>query len=257
MLSADQRYYSSQYGRFMTPDPYRASGGASDPQSWNRYAYVKGDPINHIDRRGLVTDDPDTGFTPDSKYLIECETFGPNEERVCFATEWYSAAPAFMQITHDNPTKDLEESIRDAVQDALKDLSNKEDCRKLFEDPAYGKIIDPATALLGLWQNNRVHAGGHDPSSVAYTYQNPFTGNITIGISTYVDQTGKTVHWIDANSDYQTETILHELEHVIDIMRGTNQFADSGPNAAQKSWDHDKGIWKDCLGKDIPYPRPQ
>ncbi|MBI1897281.1 MAG: RHS repeat-associated core domain-containing protein, partial [Acidobacteria bacterium] len=50
---ADQRYYSSQYGRFLTPDPYVASGGAADPGSWNRYAYVGGDPVNWIDRRGL------------------------------------------------------------------------------------------------------------------------------------------------------------------------------------------------------------
>src|ERR1051326_4849671 len=34
---ADQRYYASTFGRFMTPDPYRASAGPSDSQSWNRY----------------------------------------------------------------------------------------------------------------------------------------------------------------------------------------------------------------------------
>ncbi len=37
----------------MTPDPYRASAGRKDPQSWNRYSYVGGDPVNRIDRRGL------------------------------------------------------------------------------------------------------------------------------------------------------------------------------------------------------------
>ena len=52
---ADQRYYSSTYGRFLTSDPYRASGGPSDPGSWNRYAYVQGDPVNFVDPRGLAT----------------------------------------------------------------------------------------------------------------------------------------------------------------------------------------------------------
>jgi len=45
-----------QLGRFMTPDPYQASragGDLSNPQSWNRYAYVRGDPINYYDPRGL------------------------------------------------------------------------------------------------------------------------------------------------------------------------------------------------------------
>jgi hypothetical protein len=38
----------------MTPDPYRASGGPGVPQSWNRYAYVIGDPLNLIDPRGTT-----------------------------------------------------------------------------------------------------------------------------------------------------------------------------------------------------------
>ena len=49
---ADQRYYSSQFGRFMTADQYVASAGASAPQSWNRYTYVLGDPINFKDPTG-------------------------------------------------------------------------------------------------------------------------------------------------------------------------------------------------------------
>ena len=49
---ANNRYYSNAYGRFMTPDPYQASGGPSDPQSWNRYAYTRGDPVNRYDPWG-------------------------------------------------------------------------------------------------------------------------------------------------------------------------------------------------------------
>ena len=41
---ADQRYHQVGMGRFMTPDPYMASGGPNDPGSWNRYAYAEGDP---------------------------------------------------------------------------------------------------------------------------------------------------------------------------------------------------------------------
>ena len=50
---ANQRYYSNTQARFMSPDPYRASGGLGDPGSWNRYAYVGGDPINRYDPSGL------------------------------------------------------------------------------------------------------------------------------------------------------------------------------------------------------------
>lgn len=53
MYYADQRYYRDGVGRFLSADPYRASGGPSDPASWNRYAYVSSDPVNLWDPHGL------------------------------------------------------------------------------------------------------------------------------------------------------------------------------------------------------------
>ena len=58
---ADQRYYASSYGRFNTVDPMAGSASAGNPGSWNRYAYVGGDPINHRDRHGLNEDDEGAG----------------------------------------------------------------------------------------------------------------------------------------------------------------------------------------------------
>ena len=52
------RYYSSVYGRFLSSDPYRASGGPCDPGSWNRYAYVQGDPVNWVDPKGKIRSCP-------------------------------------------------------------------------------------------------------------------------------------------------------------------------------------------------------
>jgi RHS repeat-associated protein len=49
---ADQRYYSSVTGRFITPDPI--DGKPCTPQSWNRYAYVQGDPSNFNDPDGTL-----------------------------------------------------------------------------------------------------------------------------------------------------------------------------------------------------------
>jgi RHS repeat-associated protein len=52
------RYYSSTWGRFTSADPYRASGGAANPQSWNRYTYVVNDPGNFFDPKGLYECQP-------------------------------------------------------------------------------------------------------------------------------------------------------------------------------------------------------
>jgi len=55
---ADQRYYSSTFGRFMTTDPTRASISINRPSSFNRYTYVEGDPANSNDPTGLYVPDP-------------------------------------------------------------------------------------------------------------------------------------------------------------------------------------------------------
>jgi RHS repeat-associated protein len=48
------RYYESPMGRFMTPDPAGlAAADPSNPQSWNRYAYVLNNPLSNIDPDGL------------------------------------------------------------------------------------------------------------------------------------------------------------------------------------------------------------
>jgi len=48
---ADQRYHNPGQGRFMTPD-FAPSSRLNDPSTWNRYAYVGGDPANNTDPTG-------------------------------------------------------------------------------------------------------------------------------------------------------------------------------------------------------------
>jgi len=65
---ADQRYYSPLSGSFWTVDPGGlATASSSEPTSWNRFAYVNGDPINHYDPRGQFACDPD-----DPECAAEC-----------------------------------------------------------------------------------------------------------------------------------------------------------------------------------------
>ncbi|PYU09185.1 MAG: hypothetical protein DMG37_24100 [Acidobacteria bacterium] len=53
------RQYSSQLGRWMHPDPAGlAAANPANPQSWNRYTYVRNNALNHIDPLGLREDMP-------------------------------------------------------------------------------------------------------------------------------------------------------------------------------------------------------
>src|ERR1700691_584392 len=50
---AVNRFYTSSWGRFMSPDPSSANVRPREPQRWNRYAYGGTDPGNQIDPTGL------------------------------------------------------------------------------------------------------------------------------------------------------------------------------------------------------------
>ena len=54
---AMMRRYAGKWHRFAQPDPYNGSYNFTNPQSFNRYAYVQNDPVNFIDPSGL---DPQT-----------------------------------------------------------------------------------------------------------------------------------------------------------------------------------------------------
>ncbi|MCP3998536.1 MAG: hypothetical protein GY722_26230, partial [bacterium] len=54
------RYYSPYLSRFTSVDP--VLGKLAMPQSWNRYGYVGGNPINSVDSKGLFAESPWDAF---------------------------------------------------------------------------------------------------------------------------------------------------------------------------------------------------
>jgi RHS repeat-associated protein len=74
------RTYAPRLGRFSSPDPLH--GSLADPQSLNRFAYVRNDPINFIDPLGLHECQPGEDHviitTFDSEGNITGQTHGCN-----------------------------------------------------------------------------------------------------------------------------------------------------------------------------------
>jgi RHS repeat-associated protein len=53
------RYFMGVLGNFTRPDPANAGADLYNPQSWNAYAYVLGNPLGNVDPSGMWWCDPD------------------------------------------------------------------------------------------------------------------------------------------------------------------------------------------------------
>ena len=70
-LYADQRYYNQTWGRFVTADASDANIDPTISGSYNRYAYVNGDPADGMDANGLG-DGPGEGCVYETANTIVC-----------------------------------------------------------------------------------------------------------------------------------------------------------------------------------------
>jgi RHS repeat-associated protein len=73
---ADQRYYTSNFGRFWSPDPgWSKAAEPGNPTSWNQYMYALGDPVNFNDPVGK--DDCDEEYGSSCSYCGDAEEACP------------------------------------------------------------------------------------------------------------------------------------------------------------------------------------
>lgn len=97
------RYYGAGWGRFLAADPTWSSADLDNPQTWNRYAYVTGNPVLRVDPSGKLglypwqrspeaTTNAITGFVldlvhyPEVKEAAEGYSSGNAKEKVLAGT---------------------------------------------------------------------------------------------------------------------------------------------------------------------------
>ncbi len=146
---ADQRWYASGVGRFSSPDPYQASAGPSDPASWNRFTYVRGEPVGRYDPVGLAdcvpTQPCNITVTAPAPPDIPSGPGGVNSPTL-------EAQPPQDQIPHKLPSgfesRDaVTKSFRSIAASAVNNLAA--DCKSLFQSiTANPAAIGPQWSLL-------------------------------------------------------------------------------------------------------------
>ncbi len=117
------REHSAIAGRWINPDPSgKAAVDPTLPQTWNGYAYVSGDPLRHIDQKGLFLSAEDCIQNPDA----------------CLAEDW----PAPGGMTLGSPFGGAEAAIGDDVDKSSGSAKQPVKCTYTGHDtakPSVGK----------------------------------------------------------------------------------------------------------------------
>ena len=237
---ANNRYYSNAYGRFMTPDPYRAiatsSSDPASPQSWNRYSYVEDDPVNANDPRGLLPcyncpnadgDGVNDGGYGDCFTAAECEDptgYCPPSESTCDSVPLQPLPTSGGDNFVPAPTRDETDAYNDLFKNncfTLLGFTTASDATSWFRN--HIRFFDVQKGKLVV-QNNAPADGTPPPSdtstygaiyiNIDYNWED-FSKNPTStgGVYDYLGYLNK-VYGTNMNSEQLgTFLILHELLH--------------------------------------------
>jgi RHS repeat-associated protein len=93
------RYMSAAQGRFLSPDPMNAGADPMDPQSWNAYAYVRGNPLNLVDPSGMGLEEIGGCYYNVTTYYVDGEYDSSGYQLVtCTGTNGSSGLGNYPQI---------------------------------------------------------------------------------------------------------------------------------------------------------------
>ena len=239
---AEQRYYSNQFGRFMTADQYVASSGAKAPQSWNRYTYVLGDPINFKDPTGRFECGDDEDFEA-------CDDDGGGGGGGGFCGVGFHFDPAAGDCEPDGgepqpqppqpsaPTCSDWTCMPAAFSRAVQALTLDPDCLNLFGSAnSRANGWNPVNVLTDIVYGSNSHgsvsfsnlgsSGGAAVTSPSgrFGISGLITNKVTITINEYTDPTGALAYWNAGYAGVNAELLLHELAHAYTLLRGSGGF---------------------------------
>ena len=249
---ADQRYYDRGSGRFLTADP----GGIStadprDPGSWNRFAYVGGDPVNFVDPSGtnrlmcdVYTDygcaGTGTAFSGGGWYLNLINEAGEG---------WSYSSSGFLPSSggagdpqggsgSSAPVATNWQLMPAAFSRAMQALTLNQDCFNLFGNSTSraGKW-DPTVVLTSLFLTqdgsygsvNFNYTGNGSALTTPTGFPLPSLRSGITGTSATISLNAK--DWNVNNVAFNAETLLHEMGHLYNFVRGAGGFA--VPNRAE------------------------
>ena len=202
------RYYGSDKGRFWSADPAgRATANTADPESMNRYAYTKGDPVNRIDPLGLYDCDAEgiNGHVCPALADGSSSGYGLPGDLGCTL----DGMPISCSMIHGNAVVQLPSGVSTGFlpngwEQAVSALTNPA-CASLF-----GMGSTSPITLLGQVQ---ISVQPMDPTYYGATYFPTSPGNPNPGQYTILINSAHPEYNLNGGAD-SANTLIHELLHV-------------------------------------------
>jgi len=234
---AVNRQYAQTVGRFMSADPYRASGYMVDPQSWNRYSYTRNNPINRVDLLGLE----DEGVP--IKLSVTAPFWNPDEEAIKQGIIGTGGHRIIRWITEGEPRRgergEAAPDPRKLGLDAARKALERQACRDLIAgvfggDPLalFNKLLEKGQFVPGDPNDPNFVIDSHGHYSPAYTRRTGESATVVYdpGIHTDTRSSSGYFGWADADAKQYDITpaeaaalgFLHELSHA------TGKFVHAG-----------------------------
>ena len=159
---AMNRYYWSQWGRFLSPHPSWRSAMRAKPQSWNRYAYALNDPVNNGDPTGLSVVDCDWGVCPFDPWGAAGSLFGDDPGGLAPGGIFLNGPLAAQEAANE---QEYNEMVQLAMAAASQNATPDPDC---VQDAISAAAADGGLDLDGFTAPWVQIVGDEDPSGGNY-----------------------------------------------------------------------------------------
>ena len=181
------RYMSAPQGRFLSPDPLLISARLEDPQTWNRYAYGRNNPLKYTDPSGLFdspayrcTDEETACLNDEQRRILEASTIEVNGAQLS-GEALYGELSEPQQNVFVNVTDRLA-SI--TVSDGTTALNQVSSLKGIDNDRVFANVVNGQLAeSLGGSDEFRTVRGHEGYNHVSYKDTGVMLGNIQLGFN--------------------------------------------------------------------------
>jgi RHS repeat-associated protein len=258
VIHMNGRVYDPVLGRFLSPDPVVQA--PYDAQSWNRYSYVRNNPLRYTDPSGFVcfNSAPPHGFMPDYCFRSMMETIVVEASRIRDSLSslsvdlWRSSEPSDGSRGAGSLSGERGEASGDALvlsSGPIPPEAPAQDSVTPTEEVVVtaARILDDAVSIT-------VDAADFAARSLVYDYRDPLGGSFLLEAATLlpITKVGK-IAKLDVIEDVAT-TVIGRVKDLRSLPDGYRSLLDRLPDRGnpKANWAQNSGVLRSEMRRGLP-----